>query len=140
MADSRVLTSADRLLAPVVTASLAALSLPPEDDAAARLAEAYARALDGAAGMEAAARKVLREAAAAGRDEDLMERVEALTQALSARKVLGEIGPKLAAVLGELGATPRARAAMAKAQPQQAAPDPASAGLLRMVQGVPPGA
>jgi hypothetical protein len=112
VAEPRALASADRLLAPAVTASLSALNLPPEDEAAARLADVYARALDSAAGMEAQARKVLRDAA--GGDEDLMARVEALTQALAARTALVQLGPKLESVLAQLGATPKGRAALGK--------------------------
>lgn len=138
VAESRDLQAADRLLAPALTTSLAALDLADEDQAAAKLAESYARALDSAAGMEAQARKVLRDAA--GLDEDLLARVEALTQALGARKALAEIGPKLTALLVELGATPKARAALSKGRPPESAPDSTEAGLLSLVQGVPPGA
>lgn len=124
--------SADRLLAPAVTASLAALNLPAQDGAASRLAEQYARALDSAAGMEAQARKVLRDAA--GGDEDLLLRVEALTQALGARQALVQLGPKLESVLAQLGATPKGRAALAK-KPEKAGP-----GKLSRLQSVAPGA
>lgn len=139
MAEPRALAAADRLLAPAVAASLAALNLPPEDEAAARLADAYARALDSAAGMESAARKVLHDAAN-GDDPDLLAQVQALVQAVSARKTLAEIGPKLKDLLVELGATPKARAAMAKGRPGETVLDPSEAGLLSLVQGVPPGA
>lgn len=132
MAEPRGLQSADRLLAPAVTASLAALDLADEDQAAAKLAESYARALDSAAGMESQARKVLRDAA--GTDEDLMARVEALATALSARKCLAEIGPKLTAVLVELGATPRARAGLSKG-PAVSVPGASALDRLRAASG-----
>lgn len=124
--------SADRLLAPAVTASLAALNLPAEDGAAARLAGSYARALDSAAAMEAQARKVLRDAA--GEDEDLMARVEALTQALAARTALVQIGPKLESLLAQLGATPKGRSALAKKREQS------GSSRLSRLQSVAPGA
>lgn len=133
MTEPRALASADRLLAPAVAASLSALDLPPEDEAAARLADTYARALDSAAGMEAQARKVLRDAA--GGDEDLMARVEALTQALAARTALVQLGPKLESVLTQLGATPKGRAALGKKKD----PGPSNSPLSRL-QSVAPGA
>jgi hypothetical protein len=139
--EPRGLQSADRLLAPAVTASLAVLDLPPEDQAAGKLAESYARSLDQAAAVEAQADKVLR-AVSAGpdADPDLVELVSALRSKLSARSALADLGPKLTALLVELGATPKARAAMAKGKPVQTVPDPSQAGLLSLVQGVPPGA
>jgi hypothetical protein len=133
VAEPRALASADRLLAPAVAASLAALDLPEEDEAAARLADVYARALDSAAGMEAAARKVLRDAA--GGDEDLLARVDALTQALAARTALVQLGPKLESVLAQLGATPKGRAALGKKR-ETDRPNSVRSGL----QSVAPGA
>lgn len=133
MTEPRSLQAADRLLAPVVAASLSALDLPPEDQAAARLAESYARALDSAAGMESQARKVLRDAA--GGDEDLMARIEALTQALAARTALVQLGPKLESVLAQLGATPKGRAALGKKKD----PGPSNSKMSRL-QSVAPGA
>lgn len=116
MANSGGLQVADRLLAPAVTATLDALDLPDTDQAAAKLAESYARALDQAAAIEGQAERVLRDAGKSG-DEDLIERVEALVAKLGARSALVTIGPKLESVLVELGATPKARAALAKVQP-----------------------
>lgn len=132
MAESRALQAADRLLLPAVQSSLAALALSDEDQAAARLAESYARALDSAAGMEAQARKVLRDAA--GGDEDLLARVEALTQALAARTTLVQIGPKLESVLAQVGATPKGRAALAKKR------EPRSGSAFSGLQSVAPSA
>lgn len=115
MAEPRALQAADRLLLPAVQSSLDALDLTPEDQGARRLAESYARSLDQAAAIEAQARGVLRDAA--GGDEDLVARVEALTQALSARTALVQVGPKLESLLVQLGATPKARAAFKPAAP-----------------------
>lgn len=133
MAEPRALAAVDRLLLPAVQETLAALDLPPEFGAASRLAESYARGLDSAAGMEAAARVVLRDAA--GEDEDLLARVQALTQALAARTALVQIGPKLESVLGQLGATPKGKAALGK--PKE--PDRSESALSRL-QSVAPGA
>jgi hypothetical protein len=138
VAEPRALASTDRLLAPAVAASLAALDLSPEDEAAARLAEVYARSLDGAAGMEAAARKVLR--GVDGDDPDLLAQVQALVQAVSARKALVDLGPKLTALLVELGATPKVRAWMATSKPAAPGGEGVGAGLARLRSVVPPGA
>ena len=76
------LRDASRLIAPAVAETVAALTTSPEDAAAIRLAETYARMLD------------------ASDDPD----------------ILAAIGPKLLAVLESLGATPRARAGLARTQ------------------------
>lgn len=105
------LQSSDRLLFPAVHASLAALSLPPTDLAAAKLAEKYAREIDAAAGAAAHADRVL-----SGMDpeHEVYEAVKQLRARLSYRSALENLGPKLEAVLGDLGATPKARAAAGK--------------------------
>lgn len=137
MAEPRGLQAADRLLAPAVAASLAVLDLPDEDQAAARLADTYARAIDEAKAAERWADKVLAKVDA---ESDTFDEVKALRLKLTARSALADLGPKLTALLVELGATPKARAAMAKGKPAQTAPDPSAAGLMHLVQGVPPGA
>ena len=107
------LAPADRLLAPAVAEMLESLELAPEDVAAAKLAGAYARELDGASAAAAQAARVLREAATSG-DAELTEQVQALANQLSARAALANIGPKLHALLAELGATPKGRAGLRK--------------------------
>jgi hypothetical protein len=131
------LQAADRLLAPAVAASLAVLDLPDADEAAVKLADTYARAIDEAKSAERWADKVL---AKVDDESDTFDEVKALRLKLTARSALADLGPKLTALLVELGATPKARAAMAKGKPAQTVPDPASAGLMHLVQGVPPGA
>lgn len=106
------LQPADRLVAPAVAETLAALELSPQDAGAARLAEVYAKALDRAGAIEAQADKVLR--LVDSEDPELAELVSALKAKLSAQTTLATIGPKLHDLLGSLGATPKARAAIVK--------------------------
>lgn len=102
----------ERQLYPAVVATLAALTVDPKDAAAAKLAETYARAIDGAKSVEASADAVLRRARSEsdGEDDDLLEQVQALRNKLRAQTALVDLGPKLAAILVELQATPKARA------------------------------
>lgn len=123
------LTAADRLLAPAVAEMLGALELAPEDVAAAKLAGAYARELDGAAAVAAQAARVLRDAASSD-DADLVEQVRALANQLSARAALANIGPKLHALLADLGATPKGRAGLKKG-----AGAPSGGGKLAALRG-----
>lgn len=102
----------DRLLAPAVTASLDEIELEPEDAAAAKLAERYAREIDQADAAAAQADKVLRQID--DEDFDTRELVSALKAKLGARTAVSDLGPKLLAALAELGATPKARAAARK--------------------------
>lgn len=106
------LRSADDLLAPAVAETLNALELQPEDAGAARLAETYAKALDRASAIEAAADRVLRKAN--DEDPELAELVSALKGKLAAATTLRELGPKLHDVLTALGANPKGRAALSK--------------------------
>lgn len=108
MGSERGLQSADRLLAPAVTAALDVIELEGEDIAARKLAERYAREIDQADAAAAHAERVLR---AVGDDPELHELVSALKAKLSARVAVSDLGPKLLAVLDSLGATPKARAA-----------------------------
>lgn len=112
------LTSADRLLAPAIVATLAELNLGPVDSAAVRLAERLALQLDDAMWLEVAADKILKAVLAAGvlADEEL-DALDALRRKLSARGALSDLGPKLLAVLDDLGATPMSRAKLAKMLP-----------------------
>lgn len=100
----------DRLLLPAVTSTLESLELAPEDAAAARLAESYARTLDQARAVEAQADRVLRRAK--GEDPELAEEVQALRAKLSANATLRDLGPKLLDTLTALGANPKARAGL----------------------------
>jgi hypothetical protein len=115
--------------------TLDALDLADEDKAAAKLAETYARALDEARSIEASANAILKRARSEseGDEDDLVEQVQALAAKLRARAALETLGPKLQAVLVELRATPRARAA---GQPKGgAAPSPQGA-LASFRQGM----
>lgn len=126
-------TSADRLLAPAVAETLDALDLGPLDAGAARLACRMATQIDDAARAERAADKVLERLIDAGYSEEdsLFDEVTALRQKMAARLAVTDLGPKLLAVLVELGATPKARAQIAKLTPQtgRGAPSAASRAL-----------
>jgi len=108
-----VVASTDRQLHPAVVETLAALGLEAKDQAAAKLAETYARAIDGAKSVEASADAILRRARSEseGEDDPLIEQVQALRNKMRAQVALENLGPKLAAILVELQATPKARAA-----------------------------
>lgn len=88
---------------PAVEATLAELSLAPEDAALARLAEGYARTIDQAAAIAAAAQRI-------PYDEDTAEQVKKLAARVGAHVTMADLGPKLLAALDALGATPKARA------------------------------
>lgn len=127
------LTSADRLLAPAVAETLTALHLGVTDQAAAKLAERYAVELDQAAAIAAHADRVLKLAGEAD-DPDLLEQVTALRNRLTARSCVADLGPKLLAVLDEVGGTPLGRARIAKLAPAgKAGPVPGSAALTKIV-------
>jgi len=84
-----VLRAADDMLGPAIAETIAALDLSPEHAAAVKLAERYAKVIDGAQDVSYAARW---------------------------------IGPLLLEVLGELGATPAARARLDKGKKPPAGP------------------
>ena len=105
------LQASDRLLAFAVVESIESLDLSPEDAALAKIAEKYAREIDGAAAAAVQADRVLREI---DDDPDLSELVGALKAKLAYRSALENLGPKLVAVLDALGATPKARASAGK--------------------------
>lgn len=112
------LQNAEHLLAPVVEQSLAALTLNDEDQAAAALARAYARQLDGVTRAEFLAECALQEVG----DEDPMTRlyIQGLKAKVDAKEMFDRIGPKLLAVLESLGATPAARGRMKGGPPSHA--------------------
>jgi hypothetical protein len=96
-----------------VQASLAKLDtdggVMERDRAAEALARRYARDIDDAQVISTQAAKVLRELSRHV-DVDLYEKVSSLFDRIESTAVLGQLGPKLLAVLAELGMTPRARA------------------------------
>lgn len=73
------------------------------------LARRYAYDIDEAAVISTQAAKVLRELAGTV-DHELYSRIAALFDRIESTAVLATLGPKLLAVLAELGMTPRARA------------------------------
>lgn len=92
------------LIGPAVAATVAALSPTLADAALVRLIERYAAALDEAEELAAEAREVEPD------DEGSARLLRALLQRVDSHAVLAEIGPKLAAALESLGASPKARA------------------------------
>lgn len=90
------------------------------------LARLYARQLDQAAIVRAAADKALRQAEATG-DETLIEQVAALRAKLGERECVERIGAKLHALLTELLATPKSRPAK---------PSPHAGGALSKLRAV----
>lgn len=107
------LQSTDRQMAPAVQETLENLDLSPEDIAASRLAMQYARAIDRAQAIAADAAKIDLSSA----DETTVVKVEALRKRVGGHAAVAEIGPKLHTLLNELGATPKARAALSKLDP-----------------------
>lgn len=90
-------------LAGKVAETLGNLTLRPEDAALAALAVEYAQTIDRAHIIAARAAKI-------PFDPDSAEEVKRLAQRVSAQATMGDLGPKLLAVLDALGATPKARA------------------------------
>jgi len=108
------LQAADYTLAEAVAKTLDSLELQAEDAATARLAEKYARELDGAQATAAQADKVLRRLDSDEVDPETVDLVSALRGKLAARTALESLGPKLLATLDALGASPKARAQAGK--------------------------
>jgi hypothetical protein len=113
------LTSTNTSMSDAVSATVEALNLETIFVSTARLAVRYAQLLDGAEFAERAADRVLR-AAERGDDVELVEEVRALRSKLSARAAASDLGPKLEALLTDLGATPAASAKLAKLRPAEA--------------------
>jgi hypothetical protein len=129
-------TSTDRLLGPAITETLDALDLLPEDAAAAQLARRIAQQLDDSAFAERAADKVLRAVVDRGLvTGEEMEALDALKRKLSARTAVADLAPKLLAVLIELGATRKARAALGTTKPKVATAADQAMARLRAVPG-----
>lgn len=99
-------------MADAVAATVTAID--PESEpllaASIELARVYARQLDQAAIIRAAADKALRAAERDG-DEALIEQVAALRAKCGERDAVVQIGQRLHALLAELQATPKARGA-----------------------------
>lgn len=98
-------------LADVVARALRSVPTRPDDGAAVALAQRYAAAIDDAVAVAAALVEVDHQVDPA--DVDTRKRIAALAARVDVQAVLAELGPKLLTVLGELGMTPRARAAVA---------------------------
>jgi len=118
--------------------TLDALELDTVYSAAAELALTYARQLDQAAAVRAQADKALRTAYETG-DEAMVEQVTALRAKLSERDCVDRIGRDMAALLDQLHATPKARAAVDKDKAKghggrQAPPSSGALARLRSVQ------
>lgn len=94
------------LIGPSVVETLDCLALSATDQAAAQLARRYAAAIDAAAEIAAVAELVEPE------DGDQAKLLQSLLRRVEAQEVLGELGPKLLAVLDALGGSPKARAAL----------------------------
>lgn len=122
----------ESLLAPAVAATLNALQLDDQDRAAAKLAETYASAIDAAQTAESWADSVLRKI---DRDSDLYEEIAALKLKLSARIALSDYGPKLLAVMTELGGTEKSRAQIGKKKPEKPSAAGSALARLRQVSG-----
>lgn len=135
MARNGQLRSVDGLIAPAVAETLRNLPQKPEDAAARRLAERYARDLDDAAVVSATVTKALRELLHLDVEGavELHDRFLTLATRIEETAVLASIGPKLLAVLESLGATPRARALTAKGGGSGAGTG--KLGALRAAQG-----
>jgi hypothetical protein len=106
-----MLRDSEELLAPAVNAAIAGLDLEDADAAAVKLAQRYAAAIDDAARAQELAELALEQI-----DDDISGRlyVQALAAKVETAAVLEKLGPRLLAVLTGLGATPAARAAIAR--------------------------
>lgn len=107
-----MLRDASELLAPAVTAAISALTLTDADTATVKLAQRYADAIDQAAIAQELADRALDRIDAGDLNARLY--VQALAAKVEAKELLDKLGPKLLAVLEALGATPAARAAIAR--------------------------
>ncbi|HEY3691266.1 MAG TPA: hypothetical protein VGL46_13320 [Pseudonocardiaceae bacterium] len=112
------LTSTERLLTPAILDTLGQLALGPADAAVEQLAVRLGQQLDDAVWSERGADKIIKAVIAEGLcSGEEQEALDALRRKLSARMAVADLGPKLLAVLEALGATPMARAKIAKLVP-----------------------
>lgn len=113
----RVRKPAAPVAGPVLTgvrAAIAELSLKPNDAGAIALALMYAGRIDSAAQLESDVAELADDADELG---ELYREVTKLGRRADTVAVLNDLGPKLLAVLVELGATPRARGAKPGVKP-----------------------
>ena len=101
---------ADDLLAPQVQATVDALKREPADAGAVQLAHMYARLIDQAV-PDARYRDALAylETLVPADDTTGRRHLQRIIDALAEHSVASDLGPKLLAVLEQLGATPRGR-------------------------------
>lgn len=99
-------------MAEQVTETLESLDIAAEDQAIAALALEYAKTLDRADVIAAAAAKVMR--SLAWDDMEGHDQIKAIMKRVSAHAAVSDIGPKLLACLDALMATPKSRAALQK--------------------------
>lgn len=95
-----------------VEETLESLHLESADDAVAALAMEYARTLDRAAAIAAAATKIMM--SLAWDDMDGHDQIKAILKRVGAHAAVSDLGPKLLACLDALMATPKTRAALQK--------------------------
>jgi hypothetical protein len=108
-----VLRDADELLAPALAATISALQLTDDRDAAVvRLAERYVATIDLAANLAAEAERIL--ARVDPDDLTVLDQLAALAVRVERQAVLEKLGPKLLQALVALQATPAARARQRK--------------------------
>jgi hypothetical protein len=106
-----------------VDETLGALTLAPEDAAAAALARRYGQQIDEAAHAEAIAERAIKTLMEDDGDDGEHRRyVYALAAKVEAKELLDKLGPKLLAVLESVGATPAARSRLKGGKPANAAP------------------
>jgi hypothetical protein len=131
------MSSTDRLLTPAILATLAELDLTDADAGAAQLARRMSQQIDDAAWVERAADKILEAVAEKGwvAGDSIYDEVDALRRKLSARLAVSDIGPKLLAVLDDLGATPMSRAKLSKLVPQGASGPVAGGATMARLKG-----
>lgn len=92
-----------------VATSLAALALGPEFEGAAELARHLALEIDVAEIAEAVADRAIQRAQDQNEEPELVEMIRALKAKVGRRDAIVRCGQRLESLLGELGATPKAR-------------------------------
>lgn len=112
-------------LSRALLATLRAATTRPEDAAAIRLAKNYAELLDNAAPAGKYA-KALEWLARVPTEPNQAQHQLTIMIALAEHSVASDLGPKLLAVLDDLGVTPAARARLSARGAAAAAPPPAS--------------
>jgi hypothetical protein len=116
-----------------VEETISCLELAPEDAGIAELAREYARTLDRAAAIAAAASKVMM--SLEWDDMDAHDQIKQILKRVSAHASVSDIGPKLLTCLDALSATPKSRASVGKPPKSTSA----AAGKLHMLRSSSPG-